>query len=248
MILSNLKICVLYVNINIEGVNEMTKLFEIDGMKYQFDCRSFKNYVKKRAQEKHIPREAVYEEISKSVNVSNVAVKQWYYGKNGPSELDMVRVSAKILQISDFLILMKKFEEETDVIVLNSLQIESLKRIYDAIIDYLHDFYITDGFTGALWYEYVDKGYDNPENVIYDYAENKLRQVHIVVQKEYFYLRDTEVYREIEEYTDEDLYDIFNGKLSYAYRFEALVDGNPTTIDDYNKAIKRLNEIVEKYT
>jgi hypothetical protein len=50
------------------------------------------------------------------------------------------------------------------------------------------------------------------------------------------------------EYSENDLYDIFDGKLGYAYRFEAIPDGNPTTQDDYNKALKSLNEIVEKYT
>ena len=95
---------------------------------------------------------------------------------------------------------------------------------------------------------YQEQGYKNPEDKIYEYAEEKIEKVLLTIQKEYFYLHDTEVYSEILEYSENELYDIFNGKLGYAYRFEAEPDGNPTTQDDYSKALKRLNEIVEKYT
>ena len=39
----------------------------------------------------------------------------------------------------------------------------------------------------------------------------------------------------------------YDGKCSYAYRFEAIPDGNPTTDEDYNEALKKLNGIIEKY-
>ena len=131
---------------------------------------------------------------------------------------------------------------------LNELQLVSLKRIYDAIIDFLTDFEETDGFTGNLWYEYVRRGSKDPEYEIYLYAEEKRNHVMRIVQKEYFYLRTTKVYQEIEEYVENDLCEIFDGKLEYAYRFEAVVDGHPTTIDDYNHALNRINEIINKYT
>ena len=41
--------------------------------------------------------------------------------------------------------------------------------------------------------------------------------------------------------------DTYDGKLSYAYRFEALVEGHPTTEDDYSKAMKKFNQIITKY-
>ena len=49
---------------------------------------------------------------------------------------------------------------------LSTLQIESLKRVYDSIIDFLDDFDKTDGFTGALWYEFERKGSKYPEEDI----------------------------------------------------------------------------------
>ena len=131
---------------------------------------------------------------------------------------------------------------------LSTLQIESLKRIYDAIIDFLDDFDKTDGFTGVLWYEFERKGSKDIEEDIYDYAQEKIEKVQKVFLKEYFYLHNEDVYLEIEKYIENDLYDIFNGKLGYAYRFEAIPDGNPTTFDDYSKALERINEIIEPYT
>ena len=68
----------------------------------------------------------------------------------------------------------------------SNLQIESLKRVYDAIIEFLHEFYKTGGFTTALWYEFYHKGVKDPVDAIYDYVENQLDKVHLVLQKECF--------------------------------------------------------------
>lgn len=224
-----------------------TKIFEYNGMRYRFDSQSFKHYVKQYERNKELKLTDIFQEIAVNACVSPEAVKQWYYGYNGPSEMRMIFEIARSLHIDDHLKLMKKVKENIEMKDLNSLQTESLKRIYDSIIDYLNDFNNTDGFTGTLWHEFFDKGSKDPEHDIYDYAEDKMRIVQSIIQKEYFYLRDTEVYAAICEYADNDLYDIFEGKLSYGYRFEAQSNGNPTTIEDYNKALLRLNEIIEEY-
>jgi hypothetical protein len=160
---------------------------------------------------------------------------------------EMIRQIADVIEVRDYLKLMKKAEEFIKVTNLSTLQIESAKRIYDAVIDYLTDFYKTAGFTGALWYKFAKSGSKDPEDDIYRYAERKIAIVELVLQKEYFYLRNTEIYEEFSEYVENDLYDIFNGKLGYAYRFEAMAEGNPTTEDDYSKALTRLDEIIDKY-
>ena len=224
-----------------------TKIFEYHGIRYRFDSQSFQNYTKQYIRNKGLKRADIFQEIAVSACVSPEAVKQWYYGNNGPSEMSMIIEIARSLHIDDHLKLMKKDKDNIKMKDLNPLLTESLKRIYDSILDYLNDFYITEGFTGTLWHEFSDKGSKDPKQDIYDYAEDKMRIVQNVIQKEYFYLKDTEVYAAICEYADNDLYDIFDGKLSYGYRSEAQADGNPTTIDDYNKALRRLNEIIEEY-
>ena len=131
---------------------------------------------------------------------------------------------------------------------ISTLQIESIKRIYDAIIDFLDDFFKTDGFTGGLWCVFSERGSKNPEQEICEYADKKHEKVRKVFLKEYFYLHDLEVYSEINNYIENDLIDIYAGKLSYGYRYEENSDGNPTTFDDYSKALERINEIIEPYT
>lgn len=64
-------------------------------------------------------------------------------------------------------------------------------------------------------------------------------------EKERMLLKNTEVYEQIGNYIYNDLYDIFSNKLDYEYRFEAIVDGNPTTDEDYDKALDKINSIVD---
>ena len=85
------------------------------------------------------------------------------------------------------------------------------------------------------------------EVYLYDIAEEKIHDVVLTYTKERFYLKNTQIYDDLEKYIYNDLYDIFCGKLSYAYRFEAIPSGNPTTKEDYMKAYKTLNTIMDNY-
>lgn len=227
--------------------SKQTKIFDINGVGYQFDKTSFQTFVKAYMHREGVHQYEVFELISSDINVTPEAIKQWYYGNNGPGDIDMIKQMANIFGITSYLSLMVRKKEEKQMVSMTTLQIESVKRIYDTIIEFLDDFNRTDGFTGALWYEYVRQGSRDPEQDLYEYSENKMAVVNLILQKEYFYLRNTDIYNELCEYCDNDLWDTFNGKLSYAYRFEAIPDGNPTTDEDYNEALKKLNGIIEKY-
>ena len=48
-------------------------------------------------------------------------------------------------------------------------------------------------------------------------VQNKIEKVQKVFLKEYFYLHDTEVYEELNNYIENDLYDTFDGKLLNLY-------------------------------
>ncbi len=228
--------------------SKQTKIFIINDEKYQFDQYSFKAELSTyKTKNKIHSISKVFEIVADIVAVTPSALKQWYYGNNGPSDIEMIYKLADTIGISDYLKLMKKYEEHLTAENLSALQTESLKRLYDAIIDYLTDFNKTGGFNTALWYEFERMGSKDPEEELYMYAEEKISIVQCVLQKEYFYLRNTDIYAEISEYVENDLYNIFDGKLSYAYRFEAIPDGNPTTDEDYYGALKRINEIIDKY-
>ena len=228
-------------------VSEETKLFYIGDNGYRFDSNSFNTYFRNSAKENEIKYGDFEEKIANKLFVTKEAVHNWRFGSNGPGSLEIIQKLANAISISDYMKLLKKHVEVNKMEEYSTLKIESMKRVYDAIIDFLEDFSVTDGFTGALWYKFERMGSPDPEDDIYGYAEDKIRAINLILQKEYFYLHDTKVYSELCEYVDNDLWDTFNGKVSYAYRFEAIPDGNPTTEEDYDKALKRINEIIEQY-
>jgi len=55
------------------------------------------------------------------------------------------------------------------------------------------------------------------------------------------------IYADLSNFIDNDLCDIYDGKLAYAYRFEAKVSGSPTTTEDYISAYNKLQEIIDTY-
>ena len=228
-------------------ISSKTTIFEIGNEKYQFNSLAFNQCINQYSKKNDIKKGKVEDLLGEKLFVSSSAIHNWRFGSNGPASIELIKNLAKYLKI-DYMALLKKYKEIEEMDKLSTLQIESLKRVYDAIIDFLDDFDKTDGFTGSLWYEFERKGSKYPEEDIYDYAQNKIEKVQKVLLKEYFYLHDTEVYEELNSYIENDLYDTFDGKLSYAYRFEAVPDGNPTTFDDYSKALQRINEIIEKRT
>ena len=224
-----------------------TKLFQIDNEYYRFDDIVFNNYFKEYAKQHKLNIGTLEEHIANKLFITESAVHNWRFGSNGPGTLDLIQKLATELSISNYTHLLKKDIKENKMEEYAQLKIESIKRIYDAIIDFLEDFYNTDGFTGNLWFEFVRKRSLNPERDIYEYAENKVNEVLLVLKKEYFYLHGTKVYTELCEYAENDLWETFYDKCGYAYRFEATGGDSPTTEEDYNKALKRINEIIEQY-
>ena len=99
-----------------------------------------------------------------------------------------------------------------------------------------------------LWFE-IEKEPSARENELYEIANKEHKKVMLVLKKEYFYLKETKAYYDLENYIYNNLYDIYDGKLSFGYRFEATgeKDGEPTLEEDYNKAINDINDIIDKY-
>ena len=142
-------------------------------------------------------------------------------------------------------------EEKSEEIIIHNeeyteLQILSIKRIYDKIISFLHEFDYTGGFTTTLWYDFYDREKSNTEEVIYDYVEEKMRKIYLIIEQEYFYLHDLKIYDGLCGFVYDDLVDTYEGKLGYAYRYEAIPEGHPTTTEDYENALSKINSIISK--
>lgn len=229
-----------------------TKTFCIDGINMQFDSIAFNNSFIFNQKKSNCSKLEYEIELGTALNLSNNAIHNWRFGINGPSDIETIKELAKILNIKDFRALLKKGNKKT--MTITERQKDALKRIYDAIIDYLDRFEKTNGFND-LWFDFVDNGVkpEYVEDKLYDVAETELHKIELVVKKEYIELYKLPIYNQLIEYVGEDLCNTFNGKLSYGYRFEAPVqklDGTQsgiTTDEDYNFALKRINELLEEY-
>ncbi len=221
-----------------------TRKIEYNDQTYFFNFSTFKEIFKKEKIKRKITFQKLEEDVSESLNLSKDAIHNWRTEKNGPSDIYIIEELAKELKLDGPMLLLTKNGGKKSNI-LNSLQIDSIKRIYDSIIEYLDEFENTDGFND-LWCELNEKP-EFREDKLYEIVEKRMDSLNLVLKKEYIFLKNTKIYDELKNFEYNDLYDTFDGKLSYAYRFEAIPSGNPTTEEDYYKALNNLNSIIDKY-
>lgn len=69
-----------------------------NGIDYIWDLDSAKRILKQYALERNITKQRVYEEITKKCVLSDDAAKNWFTGKNGPSNIDFVKNMAEIME------------------------------------------------------------------------------------------------------------------------------------------------------
>lgn len=230
-----------------------TKVFNIDGKSMQFDSVSFKAIFSAKCKKLCMKVLDYENELGDSLSVSSNAIHNWRFGMNGPSDVETIKQLAVCLEIADYMLLMKNGKGKT-VMQISERQKDSLKRIYDAVIEYLDLFQRTDGFND-YWHQFSGRGdeLEQIENMLYEIAEKEQHKVELILAKEYIEIHKLPVYGQLEEYVCDDLCETYNGKLSYAYRFEAPVENIDgirsvvTTSEDYTHALKKINDILENY-
>lgn len=229
------------------------KNYNIDGKCMQFDSSSFREFFSAIRKKKCMSALEYEAELGESLCVSSSAIHNWRFGMNGPSDVETIKQLAVCLEITDYMLLLKNGKVKKTMQI-TERQKDSLKRVYDAVIEYLDTFQRTDGFND-YWYKLEEQGTktDSIENLLYEIAEKEQHKVELVLAKEYIELYKLPVYGQLEEYVCDDLCEAYNGKLSYAYRFEAPVENvdgtrsGVTTSEDYTRALKKINDILENY-
>lgn len=229
------------------------KIYTIDGKYMQFDSGSFKEFFLATRKKKRMSVLEYETELGESLCVSSSAIHNWRFGMNGPSDVETIKQLADCLEITDYMLLLKNGKGKMKVQI-SERQKDSLKRVYDAVIEYLDTFQRTDGFND-YWFQLEEQGTKTEyiEGLLYEIAEKEQHKVELVLAKEYIELYKLPVYGQLEEYACDDLCEIYNGKLSYAYRFEAPVENvdgtrnGVTTSEDYTRALKKINDILENY-
>ena len=222
------------------------RIYCIDGKKATFNKIAFSHLLKQKSRRDNISISKLEQILAEKLQTAVNTVHKWNYNGGGPSDYPMVVQLAEVLGTPDVSLLLTFIDEgENNMIRLTDRQLSAVKRIYDICIWFLHEFDRSDGFNN-YWHQFSQQGFSDPKSKIEELADSMLSKVQLVLDQEYFDLHDCEIYEELCEFVHEDLLNTYDGKLSYAYRFEAIPDGNPTTAEDYDKAMIRLNTIIDK--
>ena len=219
----------------------MPKKYEIDGQEFYFNFSKFNDLFRQNMRS----IEDKEQELSDYIHAPKSTIHSWRNYEKSPSEIAVIKSLSKYFKLKNYKDLLTTKEKMSEI---NDIKINSIKRIYDAIIEYLDYFYNTDGYND-LWECFENNGVNKEdiEDKLYAGAIEELEEVILCYKKERMILKNTEIYDELGKFIYNDLNEIFDGKLEYAYRFEANFNDNPTTTDDYNKASNKLDEIIDKY-
>lgn len=228
------------------AVSKNLKVFQYQNKKIQFNKNSFDDITKVYKKRNKIPLYSIEERIAVEVNVSTEAVRNWRFGKNGPSEIEMIMGIAKSLELSDWTILVKEYNGEKDMIEITDREKNALKRVYDSIIDFLYEFTETDGFE-TLMYDVEHQINSEISDAMYDTASEKLSNVYKTLKKEYFDLGKHKVYDELNEFITKYVYDMFDGKFAWKNGQMQVVKRDISAEEEYEIAIEELNCLIEKY-
>ena len=230
-------------------MSKETRTFHIDGNDYSFNFSVFKRFFNTYKTHNNITYSLAEKQIAEKLNVSSETIHSWRFEKNAPADIETIKNIADSLGIHDYLVLLiKKIGEQN--MGANDRILDSLKRIYDAVILYLDDYdtsyaYLTD------FYALKDKKYSDEEarNEIYDLASQKLHQVEIVLLQEYIILHKLEIYSKLENYIYSDLCNLWDGKLEYVTPEIQIVETNQgaNSHEYYEVAFNQLNELMAEY-
>lgn len=236
-----------YVIMKIKDKKGFTE-FELRGVTYQFSTDAFNAAFREYLYKQKKKVGAGESELAEAVSLSKDAIHQWRYGNNGPGDLETIIKIADYFKIDFYRLLKEVPQVEASTEVLSDRQMEALRRIYCAIWDFLEQFRQNDGF---VW-EIDDRKsiWDGDDIDKVDYAIEQYDQVGMAIKKEYLDLGKTELYKNIEQFWDVDLFDMWNGKQEPWYRFDFAEQGKPTATSvekELTDIIRKLHTIIDPY-
>jgi len=230
-------------------MSQETRTFHIDGSDYIFNFSAFGRFFKsyRAGTKKNITE--TEQAIADDLSLSREAIHSWRFEKNGPSDIEVIKKLAEFLKISDYrILLIKKIGEHN--MTANDRILDSLKRIYDAVILYLDRFdtsfaYLMD------FYDFKKAGLTDEEarSEIYGVASDSLHEVEVVLLQEYIILHKLDIYSTLDSFISRDLCNIWDCKLEYEDQRDQITDDNEGMYchERYEVVYNRLNEIMSEY-
>jgi len=240
--------------------------YRFDSIKFK---SIFNDYCKNRGRDGERKKKCDVEvELADSLNVTSSAVHNWLFQKNGPSSYEIIKGIASFFEADIKIFLEEVIEDKTDknifleeVIedktymqmeaekemlhqkqgeVLNNKQIDSLKRIYDKILDYLGEFKKTCGFATLIYNHDKMINAKTRRILVLEELDKKIEDLNVNLYKEGFYLRDTTIYEELFNFINNDLIELYDGKLA-----DRIPGGN---VDgEFYLSLKKLENLTAKY-
>ena len=80
-----------------------SRVYTVDGNKMQFDSNNFKILIKSYGKRNKLKSQDVERSLANGLNVSTDTVHKWHYGMSTPTDVDLVKELAKILDFKDLL-------------------------------------------------------------------------------------------------------------------------------------------------
>lgn len=219
------------------------KKYKLENEEYMFNFLTFNDFFDKKRKKEKLKVKDLEIDLAKQIFKSSDAIHNWRLKINAPSDLETIKLISEYFNIKDYKIFLLK-KENLEMKQLTHLQILSIHRIYNHILDFLDEFNESNGFND---YWRSSKNSSDQESKLYDIALLKVEKVILSYKKEYPLLKNLKIYLELGNYIYNDLYETFDGKLSYAYRFEAISSDGVTTEEDYSRALNKINAIIDKY-
>lgn len=210
-------------------MRQLVKEFSYDGCNYYFDTLRFREVVKKRLEKlrdkgNKISRQELFETIAEEKGVSSSSLNHWYNGHNAPNEIEKVQDVADVLEIDWRIILKKEQDSEGEMKMINgemiqkveakgelpsksrdidySVEINVIRDIYHAMIDFIEEFRETTAFQydEETPIDYVQLGMFERIDAIYE-ADKKCNAISIKIKKAMLDI-PYEVYHNLKLFTD----------------------------------------------
>lgn len=227
-----------------------TRTYHIDGNDYSFDFLAFDRFFD--SYKRHCCKTISEAEtnLATSISLSSETIHSWRFKKNAPADIDTIKQLAKFFGANDYLLLLNKKIGEKSMTA-NDRILDSLKRIYDAIIVYLDDYDSSSAYLDQF-YEFKEKKYSDEEArlEIYGIADAKLHKVEVVLLQEYIILHKLDIYSTLENYVYRELCDLWDNKLDYeSPKGIQIYETNQGAYchEDYEVAFNKINEIMSEY-
>ena len=217
------------------GIQQYTENNEV----YVFNSDKFNEvflnyYYKQQKKHKKYTKEKCYVDMMefKGLRYSRDAFIKWRFGKSAPGGLGEVKALANFfgLESKDLLLKLEMSDDQTSTAeddsktVLSEKQIESVKRLSDAFLDFLYEAETTQ-------FKWVSDGngqiteLDERGTILYSNFRQK--NVNLVLKQEAFYLSNTEIYVELEDFFYDYISDDKWDDKYWYYDYEPSPDEDP---------------------